>query len=301
MDAAPPTGPAPESRGYVFAATGPDYTALAARAATILQRVVGSIPIDLFTDQFLGQFSCQLSGELSDQPAPDNPFDEIHALGDGFFRPKFEALIRSRFARTIYLDADIWAVADPSDIFDLLDRFDVALAHDPYRATEHATAPWRQAIPAAFPQYNSGVIGARCNPATHAAWQAVIDGIRQGGAPRDQGVLREVLWTGGMRIATLPEEYNLMGLRALNVLSSDCTAPRLIHSPRLHAVFRKGRAPVDTLGDLLGRNAAAQVTRLVAADPTLGGSGVRVRPLIRRGLMELLSRPLGLVRGRFER
>ncbi len=285
MDAAPPSETAFESRGYVFATTGPEYTALAIRAATLLRTRVGAIPIDLFTDQ----------------SAAGGSFDAVHALGDAFFRPKFEALIRSRFARTIYLDADIWAIADPSDIFDLLDRFDVAMAHDPYRATEHATTPWRQDIPAAFPQYNSGVIGARQTPATRAIWQAVIDGIREAGVRRDQGVLREVLWSGNLRIATLPEEYNLMGLRVLNILSSDCAAPRLIHSPRLHAVFRKGRAPVGTLSDLLGRPAAAQVARLVASDPTLGGDGARVRPLIRRGLMEILSRPLGLVRGRFER
>lgn len=249
---------------------------------------MGGIPIDLFTDQ-----------PPPGAEAQANPFDAVHALGDGFFRPKFEALTRSRFERTIYLDADIWAVADPSDIFDLLDRFDVALAHDPYRATEHATAPWRQPVPAAFPQYNSGVIGVRQSPATRAAWQAVIDGLRAGGPPRDQGVLREVLWTGDLRIATLPEEYNLMGLRVLNILSSDCTAPRLLHAPRLHAVFRKNRAPVGTLDDLLGHSAAAQVARLVAADPTLGGDGRRVRPLIRRGAMEVVSRVFGLVRGRF--
>ena len=274
-----------DSRGYVFATTGADYTALAVRAATILRGVVGDIPIDLHTDQ----------------RGADGPFDAVHALDGGFFRPKFEALIRSRFDRTIYLDADIWAVADPSDIFDLLDRFDVAMAHDPYRATEHATAPWRQPVPASFPQYNSGVIGARQTPGTRALWQAVIDGIRADDVPRDQGVLREVLWNGDLRIATLPEEYNLMGLRALNILSSDSTAPRLIHSPRLHAVFRKGKAPVDTLSDLLGGPAAEQVARLVASDPTLGGDGARVRPLIRRGVMEVLSRPLGLIRGRFER
>ena len=129
----------------------------------------------------------------------------------------------------------------------------------------------------------------------------MIDGILADAVPRDQGVLREVLWTGNLRIATLPEEYNLMGLRAVNILSSDCTAPRLIHSPRLHATFRKRKAPIETLSDLLGRTAAEQVTRLVASDPTLGGDGARVRPLIRRGIMEILSRPLGLVRGRFQR
>ncbi len=277
--------PDTDGRGYVFATTGADYTALAVRAATLLRAQVGSVPIDLFTDQ----------------PAQGDPFDRVHSLGTDFFRPKFEALIRSRFDRTIYLDADIWAVADPSDVFDLLDRFDVALAHDPYRAVDTAMQPWRQSIPAAFPQFNGGLIASRRTAETQAVWQSVIDGMREDDMPRDQGVIREVLWNSALRIATLPEEYNLMGLRAINILSSDCTAPRLIHSPRLHAVFRRGKAPVDGLAGLLGRKAAAQVARLVASDPTLGGSGARVRPLIRRGAMNLLSWPLGLVRGRFER
>jgi hypothetical protein len=110
-----------------------------------------------------------------------------------------------------------------------------------------------------------------------------------------------MLWRSDLRIATLPEEYNLMGLRALNIMSSDTAAPRLIHSPRLHATFRKGKGGIDGLDDLLGKRAAAQVSRLVRSDPTLGGDAARVRPMIRRGAMELLSFPLGLVRGRFER
>ena len=275
----------PVPRGYVFAATGPGYTALAARAAGTLRPFAGAVPIDLFTDQAV----------------PPEGFDAAHALGDDFFRPKFEALLRSRFERTIYLDADVWAVADPSDVFDLLDRFDVALAHDPYRATEHATTPWRVAVPPAFPQFNSGVIAARRGEGVDALWRAVIDGLRGDGPSRDQGVLRELLWRSDLRIATLPEEYNFMGLRGLNVLSSDNAAPRLIHAPRLHATFRKGKAPVGGLADLLGRAGAAQLARLVANDPTLGGPGARVAPMIRRGAMALLSRPLGLIRGRFER
>lgn len=272
-------------RGYIFATTGADYTALAVRSARLLRGVAPGEAIDLFTDQ----------------TGIDGPFDAVHPLGDDWFRPKFEALTRSRFDRTIYLDADIWAVADPSDVFDLLDRFDLAMAHDPYRATEHATAIWRVSIPAAFPQYNSGVIGCRAGAATHALLRAVIDGVRGDGLSRDQGALRELLWQSDLRIATLPEEYNFMGLRGLNVMSSDTAAPRLVHSPRLHAAFRKGKGDVGSLDGLLGRVGAAQLARLVAADPTLGGNGARVRPMIRRGAMNLLSYPLGLIRGRFER
>jgi hypothetical protein len=246
---------------------------------------VGRTPIDLWTDQ--------------DDASAE--FDAVHRLEDDFFRPKFAALAASRFERTIYLDADVWAVADPSDAFDLLDRFDVAMAHDPYRATEHATTPWRIPIPAAFPQYNSGVIAARRSVATAALWRDVIAALHDHGPPRDQGVLRELLWRSDLRIATLPEEYNLMGLRSLNVMSSHGTAPRLIHSPRLHAAFRKGKRPIGTLSDLLGPTAATQVKRLIASDATLGGDGRPVAPLIRRGAMALLSRPLGLIRGRFER
>ena len=277
------TAAAPE-RGYVFAATGEGYTALAARAAETLRAAAPNAAIDLYTDRL----------------DAGGPFDAVHRLDDAFFRPKFEALLRSRFHRSVYLDADVWVVADPSDVFDLLDRFDLALAHDPYRATEHATTPWRRPLPAAFPQYNSGVIGARRSPATEALWRAVVAGVR-GGVARDQGVLRECLWESDLRIATLPEEYNLMGLRALNVMSSDTAAPRVIHSPRLHATFRRNRAAVRTLSDLLGPRAAAQVGRLVASDLTLGGDGRRVRPLIRRGAMDAVSYAAGLIRGRFER
>ncbi len=274
----------PADKGFIFATTGAGYTALATQSATRLKAHAPDIPIDLFTDQ------AGVSG----------PFQQVHQI-ERWFRPKFEALMRTRFARAVYLDADTWVVADPSDIFDVLERFDLAMAHDPYRAVEHTMTPWRTQLPAAFPQLNSGVIGQRKSPATDALWAALIAAIKADDLPRDQGVLRELLFQSDLRIATLPEEYNLMGLRALNIMSSDTTAPRILHSPRLHGNIDKGRSEITDLRELVGRPAADQINRLVKNDPTLGGSGARVRPLIRRGLMELLSIPLGLVRGRFRK
>ena len=54
-----------------------------------------------------------------------------HALEGAHTRSKVDCLHRSRFARTLYLDADIRVIHDISEMFIVLDRFDIALAHDP--------------------------------------------------------------------------------------------------------------------------------------------------------------------------
>lgn len=274
-----------EARGFIYATTGADYTALATQSARSLRAVVPGARIDLFTDQLA--------------PDPGGPFDRAHPLDDAFLRPKFEALIRSRFERTICLDADTLIVADPSDAFDVLDRFDLAMAHDPYRNTDHATATWGTAIPAAFPQFNSGVIASRQGDRTRALWQGVIDAMRAEDLRSDQAVLRALLYASDLRIATLPPEYNLMGLRELNTMSGHTTAPRILHSPRLHATFKKGKAPVRTPRDLLGGPAAKQLEALIAADRTLGGTPRKLRPLFEQGVLGFLHARLRLVRGRF--
>lgn len=274
-----------EPRGFTYATTGADYTALATQSARSLRAAVPDARIDLFSDQ-------------SDQDL-NGPFDQIHTLGDDFLRPKFEALIRSRFERTICLDADTLIVADPSDAFDVLDRFDLAMAQDPYRNTDHATATWREPVPAAFPQFNSGVIASRRSDGTRALWQNVIDAMRAEDLRSDQAVVRTLVYASDLRVATLPPEYNLMGLRALNTMSGFTTAPRILHSPRLHATFKKGKTPVRTPRDLLGAPAARQLEALIAADRTLGGTPRKLRPLFEQGLLGFLHARLRLVRGRF--
>ena len=273
-----------ETRGFLYAATGADYTALAIQSAARLAQITPGAEIDLFTDQDVSQ----------------GLFAQIHRV-EPWFRPKFEALRRTRFDRAIYLDADTWVVADISDIFELLDRFDFAMAHDPYRATDHALRVYKEAPPACYPQFNSGVIGQRRSPDTAALCQAVIDGIKAADLPQDQVILRELLYKSALRVATLPEEYNFMGLRGLNVLSSYSAAPRVIHSPRLHASFKKGKRAVTGLEDVLGAAAAKQLQRLVEADPTLGGHGGYVAPLMRRGGRDAIAWAQGLIRGRFSK
>lgn len=187
-----------EDRGVVFVATGkPAYIALAERAAASVKAACPGLAVDLYTDT------------ERDLPV----FDRVHLLPDPWFRSKIDALQASRFARTLYMDADMLALADFRDVFDVLERFDVALVHDWFRNSALHHTFWRKPLPPAFPQFNGGLLAVRRNPATDAFladWKAAVKATDTG---RDQISLRELLWDSDLRIATLPEEYNLLWIR----------------------------------------------------------------------------------------
>ena len=149
--------------GVILVATGAEkYVALAARAAASVKRACPGLAVDLFTDQ-----ACELPG-----------FDRVHRLENPWFRSKIDGLIASRFERTLYMDADILALADFRDVFEVLDRFDIALAQDWFRNSALHHSFWRKPLPAAFPQFNGGLIALRRTPAT----AAFLAGLEGGGA-----------------------------------------------------------------------------------------------------------------------
>ena len=118
------------------------------RAAESVARVSPGLPIDLATDE----------------PVEPGVFAAVTVLDDPWFRSRIDAMAATRFERTLHLDADVLAVADLRDVFEVLDRFDVALAHDQARNSPAANAVWRRPLPAAFPQFNGGVIAYRRTP-----------------------------------------------------------------------------------------------------------------------------------------
>ncbi|MDP3341517.1 putative nucleotide-diphospho-sugar transferase [Frigidibacter sp.] len=263
------TDPTSEPRdGFVFAATGQAFIQLAAEAARSLRATNPGVPIDLFTD-----------GEVTDPV-----FDRVHQLGRSWFRPKFEALRRSRFQRTICLDADVIVVADMRDVFEVLGRFDFVAAHEQRRNTASAMRQLTRPMPAAFPQINGGMIGIRQSPETQAFIDLVERTMIEGNHGRDQYVLRELLFDSDLRIWVLPPEYNLMAVRQVEVQGTKFTAPRVLHLPRLHG-HMKGRtkrleSPAAVIGPALWRH----IQRMIAADMTLGGTGAPLARPVDRGL-----------------
>ncbi|MEO1562530.1 MAG: hypothetical protein AAFR98_03770 [Pseudomonadota bacterium] len=133
-------------RGIVFAATGEPgsiHITMAQKAAIHVKQVMPQIDIHLFTNQTI------------EHPA----IDKVIPLNDGAaFRPKLEAMSASEFDQTIYLDNDIAVLADISMLFEVLDRFDYAIAGN------ERTLAAETASGAAYPvllEKNSGVLAFR--------------------------------------------------------------------------------------------------------------------------------------------
>ena len=151
--------------GVLFVATGAGYRRLAARAAASVARVSPGLPIDLATDE----------------PVEPGDFATVTLLDDPWFRSRIDAMAATRFERTLHLDADVLAVADLRDVFEVLDRFDIALAHDQARNSPAANTVWRRPLPdcvswvtqsfgltPALTLTPTAADGGRCWPATSA-------------------------------------------------------------------------------------------------------------------------------------
>ena len=244
--------------GFVFAATGRRHRVLARRAARSLRAVMPDARIDVFADHRI-----------------DDPiFDRVFRLKRTWHRPKIEALRRSRFERTVYLDNDIIAVADASDIFTLLEKFDIVGVHDNNRNSPNARGTAGPALPAAFPSINGGVLGIRRSPAVQQLltdWEARMEAH---GMRVDQPSLRSLLWETDLRLGILPIEYNLMNHPEISAMTEQYAAPRFIHMRELNRLSRPPgdpETPFD-LADFYSRRQLAHLRGLLDNDETLGAT-----------------------------
>jgi hypothetical protein len=187
--------------GVIYVATGERYRAEAVVSATSLKATSPGIPATLITD-------------LSD---PIIPFDQVIVLDDPRhdFVDKIRGIQMSPYQRTVFLDSDTYICDDITDLFDLLERFDVAAGHSILRVNVPI-----EGIPYAFTESNTGVVGFRKSPAWEAFcadWLALYERDREtlrGGSwegkslSGDQAAFRELLYHSDLRLATLAPEYN---------------------------------------------------------------------------------------------
>lgn len=236
----------PRRCGIVFVATGVRYVACAEAAARSVYQHMPDIPIALFTD------AGRLGIPLSDL------FDPVIQLDAAHRRSKVDCLMNAPFERTLFLDADIRLLEDVRELFDLLDRFDIAMAHAHARNRAATRAAWTLALPDAFPQFNTGVIAVRRTPQTRALLQAWSDSYTSAGFRKDQVTLRELLWQSDLRITTLPPEYNIRYPKYLWLWGRTEARPRICHFNRYSFVTRRAWLAH------LGRRMAGWPRRVVA-------------------------------------
>ena len=241
-----------ETVGVVFATTGKTYNILARRAARTLKQCMPTVQIDWFTDATLKS---------------DQVFSQIHRLSESFFRPKMEALRKSRFDHTLYLDADIITLSDVSELFTALDDFDLLAAHA--EKGQVGILPEGEP-PRCISALNSGVLAVRKSQATDAFLREWDREVREKGERRDQAAMRRVLARSRLRYSVLGPEYNLMKHVHLENWGQRLGSPRIIHAPALHEKPSGNPEAPFVLEEALSAELSAHVRKLVRHDRSLG-------------------------------
>ncbi|MAM62765.1 putative nucleotide-diphospho-sugar transferase [Maritimibacter sp. UBA3975] len=230
-------------RGVIYVATGADYRDLATASARSLKAVEPDLPVDLFTD--------------APEAVAAGLFDAVHLIANPHDRSKLDCLSLTRFARTLFLDCDTLVVRPLGDLWDLLDRFDLALAHDVRRASDLIRAGVSVTTPYAFPQFNSGVMLYRRSPAMDAFLADWVRRYVAAGLYRDQPVLKDLLWESDLRFYVLPPEFNLRRVTLLDAWEPEDARPTILHSHRLMDHMRAGGERITDVVALMDAERAA--------------------------------------------
>lgn len=211
-----------ESRGVIYIATGNEHIHAALRSAQSVRDTNPHLPIHLFADWRQQKF------QFDTEPGPLTSWEEIT---DPHRRSKVDYMARTPFKNTLYLDTDTRVLCNLDDLFNLLEKFDVALAHAHKRELSHKQKTIRIQTPNSFPQFNSGVFLYRSNAWTDKVLKEWQTWFHETNLPTDQNTLREILWASDLRIATLPPEYNVRFLKYLMLWSKDEARPKILHLP----------------------------------------------------------------------
>jgi hypothetical protein len=194
------------TKGVIYAAPGPQFVKEALVSAQSVKEHHPDLPTTLFTD-------CTVVSPYIDNTVRIQPVEMR-------FMDKILSLTRTPYTYTLFLDCDTYICGNISGIFSLLDQFDVAVAHAPFRVSPpnyRALKTFIDALPTSFPQFNTGVLLYRQSPAVSALWQAFASVHQRDweyaqkngyGIVDDQPAFREILYKSQLRFATLPPEYN---------------------------------------------------------------------------------------------
>jgi hypothetical protein len=190
------------TRGIIYVAAGEPYLTEMRQSIISLRNYIPDIPITCYTDV----------------PFEHDYIHENIILEDMVYDFADSILDKDMitYDQVIFLDSDTYICEDISDIFDILDKFDIAAVHNPERRPEFfedESAYEAQGVPDSFPQYNTGVLGICNNRSAHElldTWQRIYETtITDEGFTFNQPAFREALYKTDVSIATLPSEYNV--------------------------------------------------------------------------------------------
>ena len=201
------------SRGILYFAKGDAFVEEAELSARQVVKVMPDIPVSI----------------VSDREPDAECFDNVIIDTSEFLkRNKPQAMRRTPYERTIYLDTDTYVRDTIDELFDILDEFGLALRRN--KAEVHIpemddSDPNAQ-VPDAFPEFNSGIIPYR---KTAAVWGLLREGERLCLSDHnwDQRALRPALYDSSVRFTCIPNRYNCM-YRNDNIVNGSV---KVLHGP----------------------------------------------------------------------
>lgn len=198
-------------RGILYIVFGKAFTKEALFSAESVKKNSPNIPICMLTDRVA--------------EAQENPYVDIVAkIKPSHVRAKVDYIAMSPFEETIYLDSDTCVVEDISDMFDMLQKYDICAIHDFARKRKKYgdLIPEYNKIPYGFSEVNGGVFAYKKNNQTSDffnLWKDKFYEYFRITSGWDQISLRIALWNSNISLGILPIEYNVRGKDNRNKVS----------------------------------------------------------------------------------
>lgn len=192
------------TEGILYIAAGEEFVEEAKISASSAKDVMPNVPVTLVSDQ-------NVDSELFDTTIP---LEDPRCDGGD----KIVHLLDSPYDRTLFVDTDIYFADGVTEMFDLLDNFDFAVASNGqfYKSLEISD----ENIPKAFPEYNSGVMLYQNHETVYQfrkEWEEEFMCDAKDGLKHNQPSFRRVLYKSDLRFAVLPQRYNCIFRRPAQV------------------------------------------------------------------------------------
>ncbi|NEQ36106.1 MAG: hypothetical protein F6K40_07340 [Okeania sp. SIO3I5] len=176
-----------KSIGVIYIATGEKYIREACQSVASLKAQMPQMPVTIFADEDI----------------KNSNFEQVVVIEKPHYNhvDKVQYMYASPYDYTLFIDTDTYISADFSEIFPLLDKFDIGVAHAPLNMKG-----FKNGVPESFQQFNSGVILYKKSPEVEQFFSNWFEWYNPPNF--DQPTFREALYKSQLRIVTLPPEYN---------------------------------------------------------------------------------------------
>ena len=215
------------TKGILYIAINKIWTKEANSSAKSVKKTCPNLPITLITNK---KFK-------SDHV--DN-FDIYPKISGTRF--KFNYLDKTPYDYTLFLDSDTMMLTNIVPVFDVLDKFDIAMCICICRVIKrykNKISDYRN-VPDSFCPFNSGVIFYKKTEKVMefiSLWKKLYYKFnKEYNVTQDQISLRVALWNSNLRIHTLPLEYNIKNYGKLKKFRKQIK-PKIIHD---HKLYDKG-------------------------------------------------------------